>query len=167
MLIRLSQKLATKIKTPVKAMLPLLEDPLADWSASVFVANRVQYVIFTNTASLYSTVLRGAGITNDRQFLDRSLGSLREFMAADGLEFLYLRLIAPSTTSYAFSKALKPSMTGSMNDLVYRAKLYLAEAGLSPLDTAFRLNSIPYASLRSYQPREVFTALLSGDAPMG
>ena len=44
MIFRLSQKLATKIKTVAPRSLPLNSNPFADWSASVFTAARAQYV---------------------------------------------------------------------------------------------------------------------------
>ncbi len=84
MIFRLSHKLAKKLKVPSPKPTPADPTPLADWSAHLFSADRTQYVILTNTPSLYSTVLYGRGITNDRQFLDRALSSVREFMVADG-----------------------------------------------------------------------------------
>ena len=37
MILRLSEKLPTKLKTGATSTLPLNENPLADWSASIFV----------------------------------------------------------------------------------------------------------------------------------
>jgi hypothetical protein len=48
------------------------------------------------TASVYSCVLYGQGITTDSRFIERVLGSLREFMERDELAFIYYR--ATSTT---------------------------------------------------------------------
>jgi hypothetical protein len=83
MIFRLSQKLSTKINADILCALPLDENPFADWSASLFVADRTQYILLSNTRSLYSTVMRGKGITNESNFIDRALGNLREFMEAD------------------------------------------------------------------------------------
>ena len=159
MIFRLSQKLATKIKTVAPRSLPLNSNPFADWSASVFTAARAHYVILTNTASLYSTVMHGRGISSDSQFLDRGLNCIREFMADDALEFIYLRLIAPTTSSVAFSKALNRSVIGSMNDLIYHAKVWLTEGDLSPHDASFKLNGIPMSTLGYANPRETLKAL--------
>jgi hypothetical protein len=63
MIFRLSQKLATKIKEVTLPALPLDDNPFADWSAQLFVADRTQYVLLSNTQSLYSTVIYGKGIT--------------------------------------------------------------------------------------------------------
>ncbi len=159
MIIRLTQKLAKKIKTAPTRVLPLDTNPLADWSAHLFTADRAQYILLANTASLYSTVVYGAGITDDNELLRRGLSQVREFMADDGQEFLYQRFVAPSTGTVRFSKALNRSVTGSMNDLVYHAKIWLAEGELSPHDVSFKLNEIPMSSLGYANPRKALKSL--------
>lgn len=72
MIFRLSQKLAKKIKAGPLASVPLNENPYADWSAHLFTVNRTQYIILSNTKSLYSCVMFGAGITNDSVFIERA-----------------------------------------------------------------------------------------------
>ena len=160
-----SQKLATKIKAGTLATVPLDENLFADWSASLFVADRTQYIILSNTKSLYSTVLCGKGITDYNYFIDRALSSLREFMEADGQEFVYRRLIAPASGTVRFAKALDRSVTGSMNDLIRQATYWLAQGELSPFDVGFRLNDVlmsalaPGNSISYGRPRDAFKAL--------
>ena len=43
MILRLSQKLCTKIKAGALPTMPLDENPFADWSAHLFIVNRTQY----------------------------------------------------------------------------------------------------------------------------
>ena len=124
---RLSQKLATKIKAGSLKSLPLDENPFADWSGHLFVADRTQYIILCNTPSLYSVVLYGKGITNDSDFIGRALTNIREFMAYDGQEFVYRRFIAPASGTVRFGKALDRSVTGSMNELIAEATDLLAD----------------------------------------
>lgn len=165
MIFRLSQKLNNKIKAGRLAALPLDENPFADWSAHLFIVDRTQYIILTNTKSLYSTVMSGKGVTDGNQFVLRALSSIREFMEADGQEFLYHRFIMPATDSVRFAKALDRSITGSMNDLIKHATLWLAEGTTSPFDVGFRLNDIlmsalaPSESFPYGKPREAFQAL--------
>jgi hypothetical protein len=159
MIFRFSAKLSAKLKvTPVK-VLPLDANPFADWSAHLFTAERTQFVIVTNTASLYSTLLYGRGIAHDGHFIGRALSSLREFMEDDGLSFIYQRFIAPASSTVQFSKALNRSVTSSMNDLIVHAKMWLTEGELSPHDTAFKLNDIPFSPFKYRTPKEVFTGL--------
>jgi hypothetical protein len=87
MILRLSQKLNTKIKAGKLSEMPLDENPYADWSCHLFTADRTQYVIMSNTKSLYSCVMFGKGITNDSQFIERALIAIREFMEDDGQQF--------------------------------------------------------------------------------
>ena len=166
MIFRLSHKLNTKIKAGALRALPLNENPYADWSAHLFAADRTQYVILSNTKSLYSTVMYGKGSTNDSHFIQRALGSIREFMEADGQEFAYHRFIAPACTSVRFAKALNRSVTGSMNDLIGHAIAWLTEGDLSPHDVGFKLNNVFLSALAvgpsasSGKPREAFKSLI-------
>ena len=140
MILRLSQKLNTKIKAGTLKTLPLDENPFADWSAHLFVADRTQYILLSNTKTLYSTVIYGKGITNDSHFIERALSSIREFMEDDGHESVYQRFIIPASNRVRFAKALDRSVTGSMNQLVECATSWLADGEMSPHDVGLKLN---------------------------
>ena len=167
MTFRLSQKLNAKIKIGTLRARPLDENPFADWSSHLFVADRTQYVIVSNTKSLYSTVMYGKGITNDRQFIDRAFSSVREFMEEDGQAFLYHQFVAPSGGTIRFAKALDRVVTGSIKELVGHATAMLVEGELSPFDVGFKLNDMWLSAIASNgsekygKPREAFKALLS------
>ena len=104
MIFRLSQKLNAKIKAGTLPALPLDENPFADWSAGLFVTDRTQYILLSNTKSLISTVMYGKGITDDSDFIKRALSSIREFIEADGHEGVYERFIAPASSTMRFAK---------------------------------------------------------------
>ena len=106
-------------------------------------------------------MLYGRGIPSDSHFIERTLGSLREFMEDDGLSFIYQRFIAPASSTVQFSKALNRSVTSSMNDLISHAKMWLTEGELSPHDTALKLNDIPFSPFKYRKPRELFKGLAS------
>jgi hypothetical protein len=159
MIFRLSHKLAKKLKTPLPKAIPADPNPFADWSGHLFTADRTQYLILTNTLSLYSTVIYGRGISNDSQFLDRALSSIREFMVADGQEFIFRKFIAPAAGTVRFAPTLNRSVTGSMNDLVDEAQMRLTEDELSPFDTSFKLNEVPLSYLGYKVPRDAFKNL--------
>lgn len=168
MILRLSQKLCTKIKAGSLKTLPLDDNPFADWTAHLFVADRTQYIIVSNTKSLYSTVLCAKGITNDSRFIERALGSIREFMQDDGQEFVYRRFIVPASGTVSFAKALNRSVTGSMNDLINHAKAWLSDGELSPHDVGFKLNGVLISAIalskkaKYGKPREAFKDLVNG-----
>ncbi len=165
MIFRLSEKLNAKIKAGTLAILPLDENPFADWSAGLFLVGRSQYILLTNTKSLYSTVLPGKGITDEKTFLERALSSIREFMEADGHEGVYERLVIPVCGSVQFAKALNRSVTGSMNDMAKHAAYDLAASDVAPFEIGTRLNGIPMSALKHNGkpygfPRDVFKAMI-------
>ena len=168
MILRLSQKLYTKIKVGSLTTMPLDDNPFADWSAHLFVADRTPYVIVSNTKSLYSTVLFGKGIRNDSHLIERALGSIREFMEDDGQAFVYHRFIAPARGTVSVAKALNRSVTGSVNDLIRFAAALLFESELSPHEVGFKLNDILLSAIASSKsdkygkPREAFKNLVNG-----
>ncbi len=159
MIVRVSGKLGKKIHVSPAKSQPVAPNPFADWSAHLFTADRAQYILVTNTPSLYSMVMCGRGITDDSEFLSRITSYMREFTRDDGHAFLFERLIAPSTARVAFSNALNRAVTGSMNDLVFQAKFHLIEQEMSPYDTSFLLNGVPMSYLKYDNPRTAFLKL--------
>ena len=163
MIFRLSQKLNTKIKAGILEAMPLDDNLYADWSCHLFTADRTQYVILSNTKSLYSCVMYGRGLMNDRIFVARVLTSIREFMEDDGQAFVHQRFVVPASGTICFAKALNRSVTGSMNDLINNAKAWLEENDVSPHDVGFKLNEVLLSALatdRAYgRPSESFKKL--------
>lgn len=159
MILRLSSKLAKKLKVTTQEVLPLDSNPLADWSAHLFVAGRTQVVIVTNSAALYSVLFQGRGIGNGKQFVEQVSASLQEYMEFDGQGIIYERFVASTSNRVQFSKALSRSVISSMNDLILHAKDWLTLDGLSAHATAKMLNEIPFSSLEYNTPREAFRAM--------
>jgi hypothetical protein len=162
MIFRLSQKLNTKIEAGPLPALPPDENPFADWSAHLFLVDRTQHILLSNTTSLYSTVMCGKGITDDSRFIQRALSNLREFMEDDGLELIHRRFIASASGAVRFAGALDRAVTGSLNDLINHAKALLVEGELSPFDVGFRLNDVLLSAIAASRtekygkPREAF-----------
>lgn len=165
MIIRLSQKLTRKIKAGKLGELPRHDNPYADWSCHLFTADRTQYIIMCNTASMYSCVMFGKGITNDSRFIERALTTIREFMEDDGEQFAYRKFIKPETGSVTFAKALNRSVIGSINELVMTAEIHLVEGDMAPYEVGFKLNDYLLSAIaaegdRGYvTPKEAFKRL--------
>lgn len=157
-LFRLSEKLATKLKETGLPSLPLDDDPYVDWSAHLFTADRTQYIIVTNTKSLYSVVMLGNGITDYSDFISRALTTLRDFMEDDGQRFVYQRIIVPASRDVRFAK--DRSVTGSITELVKCAKTWLDD--VSPHEVGFKLNEVPLSALSFGMPKEAFKLLVEG-----
>jgi hypothetical protein len=149
MIFRLTQKLAGKIKAGPLAAAPQGQNPYADWSAQLFRADRTQYILLCNTASLYSVVMYGRGVTDHHAFITRALAGIRDALHDDGLTLIYRRFIATATGSVRFSKALNRSVTGSMNELVKEARFCLETGAAAPQELALHLNSMPLSMLPS------------------
>lgn len=143
------------------------KNPYADWSAHAFVAGRTQYIVVSNTKSLYSTVMFGKGIADESRFIARALSSIRELMEDDGQAFVYHRFVAPASETISFAKALDRSVTGSMNDLVNHAKVWLGDGELSPFEVGLKLNDVLLSSLAGSKaipygkPRDAFKDLIN------
>ena len=142
MILRLSQKLNSKIKAGRVKGAPLDENPYADWSCHIFSVSRTQYIIMSNTLSLYSCVMYGKGIANDGVFIKCVLEAIRDMLNDDGHQFAYRKFIAPASGIIQFSTALNRSVTGSMNDLINHAKFRLEGDQISPSEVGFELNKI-------------------------
>ncbi len=140
-------------------------NPLLDWHAHVFTAQRIQYIILTNTASLYSLVMPGRGIANDRQFVRGARSCMKEFLDIDVAKTLFAEIIEPATEDgkTLFSKSTDRRVAGSMNDLIFQAKFYLAEGHKSPYDTSMLINESPMSYLNYDKPRETFSKLCFGE----
>jgi len=153
MIFRLSQKLAKKIKAgPLKPM-PLDENPYADWSCHLFTVSRQQFILLSNTQSLYSCLLFGKGINSEARFAEQALNAIRGFMHSDGQMFVYERFIAPASGSVNFARALNRSVIGSMNELIFHAKWCLEPGTLSPLEVSFEINDLLLSALASEASR--------------
>ena len=165
MILRLSQKLDAKIKSTLSDE-ALDANPHADWSCHLFTANRTQFIIISNTTSLYSCVMYGKGINDDSRFVERALSTIRKCMEDDGQAFAYQRFTAPASGTITFAKALNRSVTGSMNDLIKFAKHWLVEDGISPHELGLKLNGILLSALATERaqgygkPSEAFRAML-------
>ena len=156
MIIRLTDKMAKKIKEAALPTIPPGTNPFVDWTARLFTADRTQYVLVSNTATLYSIVFYGKGITDANQLINRMLDTMRDVMKHDGFESIYEERIAPATGEFSFSRTGNRSVTGSMNDLVFGAKWHLIRDEMSPYDVSFRLNKTPFSYLKHAYPRDTF-----------
>jgi hypothetical protein len=167
MILRFFQKLSTRLKAGTLKPLPMDDAPIADWTSHLFFFERTPYILVSNTKTLYSTVLFAKGITDDSVFIVRVMNHLREFMEADGVAFAYDRFISPRTGLIRFASTFSRSVTGSMNELVNYAKVFLADEETSPFDLGFRLNDTLLSVAvsghhRDYgKPRDAFQALIA------
>lgn len=157
MIIRITEKLGKKIKVKPVETLPQAENAFADWSANLFTIRGVQYIIASNTATLYSVVCLGRGITSTREFEAAICSAIQRLMAEDGLGGAWNERILTETKSFVYSKALNREVTGSMNDLIKRAKFYISEQGITLVsDVSRKLNNMPLSYVKYANPGMLF-----------
>lgn len=160
MIFRLTTKLAQKVKVGLSEVLPAAEHPLLDWSANVFLDSRVQYVLVTNTTSLYSAIMPGRGVATADAFVEIALEAIGERMLRDGWTEAFRRVLLPARHQIKFSKALSRSVTGSMNDMIVGAKLHFAYDGLTGPDIERQINNCPLSAIGYRLPCEVMREIV-------
>ncbi len=162
MILRLTAKLAQKIGLDPLTSLPYDKgrDPLLDWHAHLFTVQRMQYILATNTASLYSLVMPGRGITNGRQFIHALSSSLQDFLAGQGQQpKTIMDLLAPDRDA-SFAKITDRRILGSMNDFIFQSKIRLGEGQQTPFTVSYYLNETPMSYLQYRSPKAAFQELL-------
>jgi hypothetical protein len=165
MILRLSTKMGKKIGTTPSEVLPPDPNPFTDWSAHLFLVDHVQYILVTNTVSLYSMLMEGRGITDSSTLLRSLTGTMESILSGTGYEYIFEECIAPSLQDVRVSKALNRSVIGSMNDLVVSAKTCIQGGELSLYDTSCLLNEIPFSALAYLSPRATFQLLANDVRP--
>lgn len=145
--LRPTSMLAKRIGATIPAATVAVQTPHTDWCAHVFTAQRHRYLILTNTHSLLSVVTSGKGITTEGAFVRHSLAAIAEYFRSSGRQFVLDRLIAPAAAEVQLARLSDRAVMGSINELIFQAKLELIEGQLSASETSERLNEVPLSML--------------------
>lgn len=162
MILRISAKLGDKIGVTPTETLPLGDNPYLDWTGRLFRSGRVQYVLLTNTASLYPIVFAGRGLTTPTGYAERVARELEALRASTGSARVGEGLFLPADAAVLFSKTFSRSVTGSMNEQVMQAQAYLETGSKTTLQVAEALRRMPMLSLEAVFPFKAFEALTTG-----
>ena len=139
MVLRLTRKLADKLK--LKA-LPEYDEgsDIDEWCGHIFIADRTQYMLFTNAYSLYSVLFPGKGINNIKTFFETAIHSLTETLKKDGFEIMVGRFITDKIEIIDVYKTNNRGVLGSMNDMIAHFKFYFSDYKMTPSEISRRLN---------------------------
>jgi len=159
LIFRVTQKLATKLKIAPAIALPRAADPLTDWTANLFVADRCQYIIVTNSATLYSVIFPGRGITKPEHFIERAYDAMVRQMIKDGCGALFKERIVPAGNEVVFSKTGDRKVMGSINDLIHCARAHIEYGEDSPEETTAKIVETPMGALNYAYPQEEMRTL--------
>lgn len=160
MIFRLTRKLSAKLEVAPAPSLPSAENPLLDWTAHLFMAGHRQYIIVTNTATLYSCVIPGGRCRSVSVFMGNFAQGFADVLERDGLgplpDFVFDCLQEKSV----FCRASDRRVLGSINDLVFGVKVYITEAGLPLQEVSHRLNQTPMKLIKHSIPTDEMRKLL-------
>jgi hypothetical protein len=164
MIIRFSKMLSDKIHESDLSVVSSAENPYLDWHAHIFRHRRAQYIMVSNSKSLFSIFMHVAGVTNFQRFFERMRDILRDTLHDIGADLIYQRIIAPNTGSILLAKAQDKRIISSMNDHIGFAKAILDDEEISPYDLSFRINENILTIIKYATPKEAFLGM---DAEMG
>lgn len=158
MIIRLTQPLGDRIGVKAVSHAPLHVNPYLDWTGDIFSAGRDNYILLTNTASLYSTLMHGRGVVNENLFITHALQGLKEMTMRDDIGFIYQRLIAPDAKIVRYVRNGDKILLAGMNDIARQAKYWIEQKRLSLPEIAARLNESAAPLPNRPIPAEAFRA---------
>ncbi len=164
MIFRLSQKVAAKIKEPNLQTMPPDVDPFADWHVGMFIHERLQYLIFVNSASLFTVVLRGAGVKDFELLYVSFRSAMLDVLKEAGAPHLFDRIFNTENRDIIAARATDRRIIGSMNEQAKMAWFGLDD-GRTMDDLINWLNEIPMSLLKKhYIPKSAFLSLADGGA---
>ena len=155
MVLRVTKKLAQKLKIGSLEELEENVSAFEEWYGHLFTADKIQYILLTNAYSLYSVILPGKGITDSSKLVESADLWLTEVLMEEGCGELAERFIHKPREAVEAFKTKDRGVLGSMNDMIFHAKFYLREYHLPLVETAKRLNEIPYSFLKYKNPLDV------------
>ena len=166
MIIRLSQKLCTKVKAGKLVELLLAENPILDWSTQSFTVGRSQFILVSNTMSLYSCVIPSKGVTSTKQLVSQLSHALQHQLNKDGFVVAINQLAEVDFEAIQFAKSLNRSVIGSMNELILTATSVLSTSDITLPSLNDDLNDTLLSILASKKggynkPKEVMAGLCS------
>lgn len=160
MIFRFTKRLADKLKIKSPQDCEYAVSPFEEWYGHLFTANRIQYILFTNAYSLYSSIIPAKGILTIRDFMDLTFSSLNEGLMNDGLEMAMDKYITPKTEIINVCKTNNRGILGSMNDMIHHSKFFLIEYNLSLTEISKRLNETPFSYIKYKRPLSIIKQLM-------
>ena len=162
MIIRMTNKLAQKLKIGPLTMVHADPGPYLEWYAHLFTADRMQYILVTEAKSLFSIMMYGRGISNTDRFLDQWIGIMRENLINSGNRSIYNDIFLPNLDKIILAKTLSKSILGSMNDMIRISSIVVDAEGSSPDDLSRLINRTIFKGINYQKPKDAFKKLKIG-----
>ena len=152
--LRLTQKLAGRLRVDLPAEVPPAGHVCADWCCHAFTFNRYRYLLVTHATTFFSVVMLAQGAGNASGLIETVTLGMRTYLPQAGHAFAFEQLIAPQMMEVAFSPVKNRQILGVMNEFIQMAPYFLTD--LSPFETSDRLNQCPVGPLDGHSPARFF-----------
>lgn len=159
MVLHFTEKLRKKLHVPELTQVDVSTPNHLRWYANLFTAQRVQYILTTNAASLFSVVIHGRGLTDSSDYIRQFLVELGGHLDDLELRVVHERVIRPNSGEVNLAKTADRSVLGSMNDMVKLCKFKLEDGESSPWQLSKDLNETPFGAIGYNSPRDVFARM--------
>ena len=152
--------LARELGISLPATPPVIPSRIADWCVHRFRYGRKNWLIFCNTASLYSICAGASGVT-DGESLARRAGGMIPLVLGKNSFGSQAEKFTAELTEFQWAPIPDRSVLGSMNDLIYMATGYLEDPEILPETLADKLGKTPMSALGMNHPTRVFGTIRS------
>jgi hypothetical protein len=144
---RLLKDLGTK-----PANIPDQTPDIFDWHANMLRLNRKKYVLFTNSQTLYSFLIRWSGKPRPAEFQEQFRLKMFQSLMSEGIAEEYIEYMLDGHKQITITKTNSRSVLGSMNDLAFQAKYMVYRRGrldnTDLLEISRELNQNPLSAIK-------------------
>ena len=111
------------------ANIPDQPPDIFDWHANMLRLDRKKYVLFTNSQTLYSFLMRWAGKPRSAEFQEQFRLKLFQSLMSEGIAEEYIKHMLDGHKQMTITKTNSRSVLGSMNDLAFQARFMVYMRG--------------------------------------
>jgi len=159
MIYRITHKLSKKIKQVPGEPVASSANPMLDWAAEHFIAERKHFILLMNCHSMLSCVYPATGVSSGDAFIHKSKLAIRDCLQQNGFDTVLEYIMAPQMDTAQFTKVGNRQITGIMADLVKHAKFYSQRFGATPYEISRTLNEMPQLTQKESSPVKAFANL--------
>jgi hypothetical protein len=159
LVLRPTKVLAHRIALPVPATVPEVSDAVADWCVHGIQIRGTRVLAFFQTATLYPLLAWGRGVTSEGALIRRFAETAELALRGTEFEFILDGRLRPHMASVEWGPIPSRSVLGSMNDLLFAARVHFVNGDGTPEEVAEKLRETPLTILNMNSPREALTAL--------
>jgi len=159
--LRPTKMLAKQLGISVPATPPAVPSRVADWCMHGFLLGSDPWLIFCNTASLYSVCASAKGVMDGESLARRAGGMINQVLEKNGLK-LQAEKFAAELADFQWAPIPGRSVLGSINELICLAEPFFDDPDLLPEALSRRLGETPMSALGMNNPNHVFGTLPGG-----